>query len=44
VHFGNFTGISGLLEVGGRGTTGVTEGTAAKSEGGYQRPAGVLDE
>jgi hypothetical protein len=44
VHIGNLTGISGLLELGGRGTTGVMVGTAAKSEGGFQRPAGLLDE
>lgn len=43
-HFGNLSGISGLLELGGRGTTAVMVGTAAKSEGGYQRPAGLLDE
>ncbi len=44
MHFGNLTGISGLLELGVRGTTGVMVGTAAKSEGGFHRPAGHLDE
>ncbi len=44
MHFGSLTGISGLLELGGHGTTVVMVGTAAKSEGGFQRPAGLLDE
>lgn len=44
MHFGNLTGISGLLELGGRGTSGVMVGIAAKSEWGFQRPAGHLDE